>query len=618
MTPDKKLSQIAPPRCLALYSGPSPWSPEPVLIAELAADAEGIAQLALGCTGLAARWPAWLHDLQHDDETGAPIARVGAQLAGWTQGVLNEVRGDVRVAGTAVTGREALLFQVGYHDASLAWHALRLAIEAAGRVASFGQAGLDWAERALEGFWAKARVQHPDHQIHFLLRAARSRGVPCLAPVDSTRAWQFGQGARGRLYFKTASNADGFVGTMLAGDKQRSKQFMAALGVPIAPDVVVTDPAQLGEAVRRIGWPCAVKPLDGGQGRGVTAGVSDADALAAAFAHARRFTNGPVMIERHLDGDDHRLLVLAGRFASCVRRRPATVTGDGRQTLRELIDALNQARRTDAAGAYLKPVREDDAFERHLAGLGMRLDTVPAQGQSVRLRSVANLSMGGELDYMSERVHPELVALVEGFSRACGLATIGFDYVTTDIGLPWQASGGCFIEFNETPALDGLERHPGRPANWLGEALFGGAVGRIPLACLIVRSADWPAWRAWLAGLHGIAGLGMSGPGFVHANGIDWHAEGKHANEAAVSVLRHATVDRALLVSTDEALLANGYPADRFDELIVAAARLPASWVEVGRRIARRVSLHADVDADTARAAIAAWCEADLPAKSLP
>lgn len=620
MTPDTPRSLLPPPRCVAVFSGPSPWAREPVLVAELQTGGSDWGRLDEGCRRLRARWPDWFAvapgeaagtDTQPagTDPDAAAAVRVGACLAAWARGALNAMRGDVSEAGALVLRPSLLRFWVGYHLPSLAWRAAKLAVEVAGRAAISGPAGIDWAERALHAFCKQAGNLHPDRQMIFVLQAARVRGVPFLSPAGTTRAWQFGHGARSRLFYEAASNADGMVGVMLAANKAHSKQFMAALGVPVAPDIVLSDPAALGEAVRAIGWPCAVKPIDSGRGRGVTADVRDEKGLKAAFDHAQQHTRGPVMIERHIEGDDHRLLVLGGRFVSCVRRRPASVVGDGRRSLRALIDALNAARLTDSD--YLKPVLEDEAFDRHLASLGLRLDSVPAPGRQVRLRSISNVSTGGELDFLTDRVHPALVKLVEAVARACGMSSLGFDYVTTDVGLHWRQSGGCFIEINETPGLDGLDRHPGKPAGWLGEALFGSDIGRIPLACAVVPAADWSEWRAWLVSLDDMPGLGLAGPGLARACGVDWQADAMSASETAAAVLRQRGVTRALLVTTDTALQTGGYPADRFETIALAGGGLPRAWVETGRRIAARFEHHAG--AGDARAALATWCRANGP-----
>ena len=47
---------------------------------------------------------------------------------------------------------------------------------------------------------------------------------------------------------------------------------------------------------------------------------------------------GAVMVERHIRGDEHRLLVIGGKLVAATRGESAWITGDGRSTVAELID----------------------------------------------------------------------------------------------------------------------------------------------------------------------------------------------------------------------------------------------------------------------------------------
>ena len=73
----------------------------------------------------------------------------------------------------------------------------------------------------------------------------------------------------------------------------------------------------------------------------------------AALARARE-QHPEVLIEQHAQGDDLRLVVIDGRVVAAALRVPAEVTGTGRHTIRELIEA--QSRRRAAAEAIGIPV----------------------------------------------------------------------------------------------------------------------------------------------------------------------------------------------------------------------------------------------------------------------
>ena len=85
-----------------------------------------------------------------------------------------------------------------------------------------------------------------------------------------------------------------------------------------------------------------IKPPSRDGGEGVVVGITDTDRLVAAFEAAQRISPGPVIVERHVPGEDHRLLVVDGRVLQVVRRRAAHVVGDdGMLTVRQLLNRLN-------------------------------------------------------------------------------------------------------------------------------------------------------------------------------------------------------------------------------------------------------------------------------------
>ena len=89
----------------------------------------------------------------------------------------------------------------------------------------------------------------------------------------------------------------------------------------------------------RIGYPVVIKPINGRQGQGVTAGVTSEEEVAGAFAEANGVSPGQVIVERFVEGDTIRLAVFCGRFAYAILRSPPRLVGDGKHTVAELIDS---------------------------------------------------------------------------------------------------------------------------------------------------------------------------------------------------------------------------------------------------------------------------------------
>nr|WP_284200180.1 hypothetical protein [Alicyclobacillus sacchari] len=121
-----------------------------------------------------------------------------------------------------------------------------------------------------------------------------------------------------------------------------------------------------------VGAPVVVKPLDGRQGQGVSLNLTTEDEVRKAFAIASAFSRS-VVIEEYIPGANVRLLVVDGRCVAASVRQPATVEGDGKATIRELIERVNQdPRRGVGHEKPLTRIEIDEIVEGTLAKAATR------------------------------------------------------------------------------------------------------------------------------------------------------------------------------------------------------------------------------------------------------
>ncbi len=85
-----------------------------------------------------------------------------------------------------------------------------------------------------------------------------------------------------------------------------------------------------------LGYPCFIKPNDGSQGRGVTR-CENADDITAVIATYQRERIPVLLAERAVTYPDYRVVVLRERVVACYRRHPLAVVGNGRSTIRHLL-----------------------------------------------------------------------------------------------------------------------------------------------------------------------------------------------------------------------------------------------------------------------------------------
>jgi len=94
-----------------------------------------------------------------------------------------------------------------------------------------------------------------------------------------------------------------------------------------------------------------------------------------------------VIVEKHIEGDDHRMLVVGGKLLVSTRRVPGGVTGDGASTVAQLIQQVNtDPRRGTGKRNLLISLALDDEARGCLTEHGLAADGVPEMGRFVCLR----------------------------------------------------------------------------------------------------------------------------------------------------------------------------------------------------------------------------------------
>ena len=177
-------------------------------------------------------------------------------------------------------------------------------------------------------------------------------------------------------------------------------------------------------------------------------------------------------------------------MAAIAERVPASVTGDGRSTVRELVDLTNaDPRRGVGHEKVLTRIKVDAAAEEVLQSQGHSLDSVPAEGETVKLALTGNMSTGGISIDRTFEAHPENVEIAEEAARMIGLDIAGIDFICPDITEPVRDTGGAICEVNAAPGFR-MHTHPtiGEPqfiAKPVVDMLFPpGAPSRIPVVAV--------------------------------------------------------------------------------------------------------------------------------------
>ena len=261
-------------------------------------------------------------------------------------------------------------------------------------------------------------------------------------------------GGRTVLTRESLSEFTSAVAMSRCDDKRVTRRIMERADVRVPKGALATD-GDLAEATALLEecGEVVVKPARGEQGEGITVGVVDAEGLERAVALAARYCP-EVLVEELVAGEDLRVVVIDHEVVAAAVRRPAEVIGDGRSTVRELIEKTSRRRERATGGESRIPL--DDTTAEVVAAAGHGMDDVLPGGQRLRVRRTANLHTGGTIEDVTDRLHPAIAEASVRASRAIGIPVTGLDFLVPDVDGPDHV----FIEANERPGLANHEPQP--------------------------------------------------------------------------------------------------------------------------------------------------------------
>ncbi|MGE0152934.1 MAG: Mur ligase family protein [Reyranellaceae bacterium] len=557
---------------LRAYAGPSLHAPCPAIRLDLeiagddgvtAASVPGLldflaAVLSRPRQGLAAAWGG-LGLARLVGETGLALHRLAFPTRHWVDAVATGPAGRFRVV--MAYGDPLLGLACAHHAAG--WVGLHLAVLGGGpnRVPTPSQ--------AIAEFAAAVRACNVGANAKFLIAEAMRRNIPWRRISPDDMAVILGQGHRQRRLRETLLDTQSKFAVDLARDKRRTHLLFASTGVPVPRQMRANDVGAALEAARLIGYPVVVKPALTDRGVAVHVNVGDEAALRRAFADAQ--AHGPVLVEQMIAGHDHRILVLGDRMIAAAQRLPAHVAGDGRRTVRQLVDQEN-ARPHRVSGYIanlLQKIAVDQDMHDQLALQGLGLDSVPAAGVVVRLHGASNLSVGGVPRDVTRLVHPENRDAMVRAARIAGLELAGVDFITPDIGRSYREIGGAICEINGIPGLRAHVAAPGSPdvtGPIVGRMFADGDDGRIPIAAITGTNGKTTTSRLVAAMLERAGHcVGLATTDGVHIGGIEAARGDLAGASGAGAVLADPAVTAAVLETARGGLIRNGLGFDLCD-----------------------------------------------------
>jgi GNAT-family acetyltransferase (TIGR03103 family) len=285
-----------------------------------------------------------------------------------------------------------------------------------------------------------------------IINEARRRGIGVDVIDAEGGLFQLSSGGRTVRCRESLSELTSAVALSICDDKAMTRRIVEAAGVMVPEQVEASDRKAVRAMLERHGS-LVVKPARGEQGRGVAVDLETMENVERAIEIASSQSE-KVLVETFHRGDDLRLIVIGYKLVAAAIRRPAEVIGNGRDSVRKLIE--RQSRRRAAATGGESRIPLDVETERCVAKAGFAMDDIPPEGMCFAVRKAANLHTGGTIHDVTEHVHPKLVDAAIRVARAIGIPVVGVDFIVKHPSEPEYV----FIEANERPGLANHEPQP--------------------------------------------------------------------------------------------------------------------------------------------------------------
>jgi cyanophycin synthetase len=285
-----------------------------------------------------------------------------------------------------------------------------------------------------------------------IVEEAIARDIPWIR-LNRNSLVQLGYGKNQVRFRATMTEKTSSIAVDIASDKEETKRMLLEQAIPVAKGTTISSVNDVDRAIREVGFPLVFKPLDGNHGRGISINIRNREDAVAAYEFAAKISRR-VIVERFVTGYDFRVLVIDHKMVAAALRDPANVKGDGESTIQQLIDNENMdPRRGYGHEKVLTLITVDRDTLDLLEKKGYTLDSVPAKGEKVFVKSTANLSTGGTSIDVTDQVHPQNIFFCERISKIIGLDICGIDIMAQNLSQPLTDTGGVILEVNAAPGF---------------------------------------------------------------------------------------------------------------------------------------------------------------------
>jgi len=233
--------------------------------------------------------------------------------------------------------------------------------------------------------------------------------------------------------------------------------------IPAYYEIALWNLKKREEIFSKLKKPVIVKPRVGSRGRHTITNINNLNQLEDGVRVSSQLCPY-LIIEEHLQGSVCRATFVNGILAGFYRGQAPAIVGDGKKTIKELIEEKDRAR-----NERVEPVRISKEFHNHIGRSGFTFLDILPEGVILPLSHRIGRLFGGTTREMLDDLHPSFIPILKEAEKVVGLSVVGFDCIIPDPTKDANSQRWGIIECNSLPFIDlhyfALE---GKPKNIAG------------------------------------------------------------------------------------------------------------------------------------------------------
>jgi len=265
----------------------------------------------------------------------------------------------------------------------------------------------------------------------------------------------------------TKTSLDNYASILAMENKVITKQILEEHGIKVPKGLDYTDKISAKAGFQYFkGRAVVVKPRLTNFGLGITILKTNSDKSIFERAVDIAFDfDSSILIEEFIEGKEFRIFVMADEVVGILHRVPANVTGDGRQTIRELVTEKNKdPLRGKGYHTPLEKIQMGEAELMFLQAQDKDFESIPGNDETVFLRENSNISTGGDSIDFTDDIPESYKQIAVKATQALNVQITGLDMIIPDYTKEATDDNYAIIELNFNPAIH-IHCHPFKGKN---------------------------------------------------------------------------------------------------------------------------------------------------------